>query len=253
MTEWYIREYRCRNGITMKTKFPVRTDGKNYTRQYRREIRRGERKATQAKHEAARLINNNFRADRDVYLGLDYSDKGIRKLETRAGTDGRDEIYFSAGQEIVNFIRRVKRACQKAGIEFKYVFVTSDRDGKTMDPVRVHHHMIVNKEAAEICQQKWTAGGTWSKTLWSAHAGDLTDISDYMVGQVRHIKDAKSYTPSRNLERAEARPPVKSRNPNAELRCPAGCMQLYRSEYYYGRPQYLRYFRPPNAADDDEE
>ena len=249
MTEWYIREYRCKNGITTKTKFPVQTDGQSFTRQYRRDIRRGERSATKARHECARLVNNNFKAKQDVYLGLDYSDAGLEKLITRAGTDTRDEIYFAAEQEMVNFIRRVQRACKKKGIEFKYIFVTSDQDGKTMDPTRVHHHMIVNKEAAEICESKWQHGGTWARTLWSNQGVDLTDISDYMVNQVRKIRNAKSYTPSRNLERAEARPPVKARSAHAELRCPKGCVQIYRSEYYYGRPQYLRYYRPPDCEE----
>ena len=246
--EWYIREYRCDNGICFKTKFPVRVS-ESVRKAYsirRTEIRRAEKGATEAKHEAARLLNCNFRACRDFYLGLDYSCEAIERLTDRAGESDRDSIYHAAEHEAGLFIRRVQRECKKQGIELRYLYVTSDLDGHTFEDVRVHHHMVVNAEAVEICLQKWYCGGTWAKKLRARSYGDLTELAEYMIGQVRYFKGAKRYTPSRNLKRPVARKPVKARDPEAELAVPRGCKKIWRGEYYHGRPQHLRYYRPPD-------
>lgn len=254
-TIWYIREYRCDNGICMKTKFPVKgTAALKASYSIRRtEIRRAEKGATEAKHELARLLNCNFRAGRDIYLGLDYSDSGLEKLKKRAGSEDPDAIYDAAEREAGNFIRRVRRACKEEGIELRYVYVTSDLDGHTFEPVRVHHHMVVNVEALEICLKKWNAGGTWDRVLTSPMYGDLTALAEYMIGQVRYRKGAKRYTPSRNLKRAVARKPVKARNPDADLTVPKGCVKIWRGESYRGRPQHLRYYRPPGNTEKGED
>ena len=123
------------------------------------------------------------------------------------------------------------------------------------DEVRAHHHMMVCAEAAEICREKWTAGGSYIRTLWGPDHGDLTAIAEYMVGQVRYIAGNKRYTPSRKLKKAAAGRPVKARRAEAELCVPRGCQQLWRSEYRRGVPQHIRYYRPPElmpAFPDDE-
>ena len=251
--EWYIREYRCANGICVKTKFPGREDSaaRPGTREYDREIRRAERGSKDSKRELALKLNSNFRAGRDAYLGFDYSDEAYDRLVARAGTDERDAVYAEAQREMVNFIRRARRECEKAGIELRYAYVTSDLDGKTLGEVRVHHHMVVNKEAAAICAEKWNSGGVWSRKLYGARHGDLSDLAEYMVGQVRYAKDEKRYTPSRNLRKAEALNPRKAKNSEAELRVPKSCELIWRSEAYVGRPQLVRYFRP--GAENEEE
>ncbi len=275
---WYVREYRCDNGVCYKTKFPVRETAavrKSYSIR-RKEIRRAEKGATEAKHEAARLLNCNFRAGRDIYLGLDYSDEGIERLRRRAekgkrdpstplrcaqddrredvGLYDRDALYDAADHECGLWIRRVQRECRKRGIELRYFYITSDLDGKSFEPVRVHHHVVVNVEALEICLEKWKLGGAWDKVLYAHSYGDLTELAEYMIGQVRYRRGAKRYTPSRNLKRPVARKPVKARNPEAELAVPRGCMKIWRGEYYRGRPQHIRYYRPPeNGGETDED
>lgn len=253
--DWFISEYRCANGVCVKTKFPAKGDesARPGTRRYERSVRRAEKGAYEARHELARKLNENFRAGQDVYLGMDYSTAGMERLICRAGTDERDPVYLSAAQEVRNYIRRCKRACDAEGVELRYVYVTSDLDGKTFEEVRVHHHMVVNREAAEICVRKWSAGGIWSKTLYGQKHGDLTHLADYMIGQVRSIEGTKRYTPSRNLRSVRPYTTRKARNPEAELRVPKGCEYIWRSESYAGRPQHLRYYRPGSAEKDDEE
>ncbi len=276
-TEWYIREYKCANGVCVKTKFPAtRDDGIRIgSRRYQRELRRAEKNATEAKHEAARSLNNNFLAGVDKYLGMDYDDKAMARLCRRIGIPEEDipaflhaaleekneaarmALYLSADKEFENFIDRARRACAAAGVEFRYFWVTSDLDGHSLQPVRVHHHMVANKEAAEICAAKWNAGETWDKKLYGAHHGDLTELAEYMISQVRSIPGKKRYHPSRTLKKPKPTKPIKARNPAAELRVPKGCELIWRSENYAGRPQQLRYYRPSGSGtrggEDDED
>ena len=131
---------------------------------------------------------------------------------------------------------------------FKYgVAVTSDMDGKTGELVRVHHHLVINKESLEIAMQKWSLGGVHYKPL-SAQP-DYTGVAEYFIKQTRKIKDAKKFVCSRNL----VRPVPKDRivPSNAEIRVPAGGVLLHRSEFKPGRPQYIRYLMPKKKAEAD--
>ena len=244
--EWQVREYRCRNGVCEKTKFPVILDGsvREGTRQYARKVARAEKLSAESARELALLLNNNFEAGRDSYLTLDYSEAGLDRLVMRAGTDEADGLYQSAEREMANYTKRLRRACAAAGVELRCVYVTSDMDGKTFEPVRVHHHLVVNAEAASLAERCWTAGGAKARVLFGPR-GDLSELAAYMIGQVRQAPGRHRYHPSRNLERPEATKPVPAKNPDAPLRVPAGCEFIWRSESYAGRPQTLRYWRPP--------
>ena len=253
MVEWYVRTYVCENGVEDKTKFPLAiAEGEQVsTKRYReRALRKAEKNVTECKHELARILNNNFRARRDVHMTCEYSDGALRSITERAGTE-RDNVQLAAEREMKNFIRRVARECRKNGIELRYVFVTSDMDGKTKEAVRVHHHLIVNREAAEICREKWTAGETYARTLYGSGKGghDLGDLAFYLVEQVRKIEGKHRYTPSRTLRKATPKPPVKARNPQSELAAPRGCEILWRAESRPGRPQHIRYYRPPDGEE----
>lgn len=248
-----------KNGICEKTKFPVQVEGEASTRtgrEHKRRVRRAEKNATEAKNTAARIMNNNFRAGRDMTLLLTYGEEGMDTLVMKAGTDGEDELLQAARHEMALCVERARYACKKAGVELRYSAWTSDRDGKTGEPVRVHHHVIVNKEAAEYVRKAWKLGEGRAKALYSAHHGDLTDYVEYLMDQTRQVGTEKRYMPSRNLEAPEATRPRLARNPEAELRMPKGCAFIWRSEGLAGRPQKLRYYRPPagqeEGTDNDE-
>lgn len=244
--EWQVREYRCRNGVCEKTKFPVYLDGfvREGTQRYARTVARAEKLTAESARELALMLNNNFEAGRDRYLTLDYSGAGMDRLIMRAGTDEADELYRSAEREMANYTKRLRRACKAAGVELRYAYVTSDMDGRSFAPVRVHHHLVVNGEAAALAESCWTAGGAKARVLYGMH-GDLSELAAYMIGQVRQTPGRHRYHPSRSLERPEATRPVPAKNPDAPLRVPAGCEFIWRSEAYAGRPQVLRYWRPP--------
>lgn len=219
----------------------------------RKNVRTAEKNATEARHAAARIVNNNFRAGRDCLVTLTYSPEGIAELVMKAGTDDPDAIKAAAAHEMELCIRRARRACDKAGVELKRMVFDADLDGKTLEPVQVHHHVIVNRAAAKILQEAWHHGLTLEKKLYSAHHGDLTDLVEYLMAQVRQIGTEKRYSPSRNLEAPIATKPRLAKNPEAELRFPKGCQPIWRAEGHAGRPQRIRYKRPPKDGEEDED
>lgn len=194
----------------------------------------------------ARLINANY-TERDYLIGLDYSDEGLRKISQRLGRAIRsDELYGddvreAAEHELRLCVRRVKRQLAAEGIELRIVSVTSDMNGDTGEPVRVHHHLIVNAEARDAFLAKWQLGGVSYEHMFDQL--DYTPLAEYLMHQVRRIPDARKYTSSRNL----IRPAPKDRVAlsDAQLRAPKGGKLLYASEFRAGAAQYIRYMLPP--------
>ena len=187
-------------------------------------------------------------------MGIDYADKGIQKLTKWLKGRGIDleqldearkmeAIYEAADHELVNCLRRAKRRAKEAGVEIKAAFVTSDMDGETGETVRIHHHLVINREAREFFVDAWSelGGVSWSP-MWN-YQEDRTDIAAYMLRQVRHVPDVKKFRTTRNLV-----PPVpKDRivNTAAELQVPRGGKLLFRREFSRTeQAQYIRYVLP---------
>lgn len=248
-TEWYTRTYKCRNGVIEKTKYPVVFhEGRKPSRQERRRAaKRASRAGDNAERQVARLLNNNFPAERAVHLLLTYSETGYEKIQARAGKiqvdnlTEQDRQFKAAQKELENFVRRVQYAIG----EFKYLAVTSDMDGKTEAPVRRHHHIIIERESLAACKKKWgKLGLVFEKELYSIN-GDLTPLASYLIRQVRYIPDNKRYTHSRNLEAPEITDPLEvTRYGENEISIPTGALLLYRSPYSRGASQYVRYLSP---------
>lgn len=256
---WATRTYKVgRIGEKIKYWIP----GKKPTRSKRRlktEIKKQEQNETNAIRRLARDLNErrNF-GPGDLMLGLDYSEQGMERLlkwigeqEEYQGIDLTDEaqsmdaIFAAADHELELVLRRVKRALAKDGVELRYVAITSDMDGDTKETVRVHHHLVVNKESKQAFIKKWEKLGMGGVNWESLRDGqeDYTPIADYFIRQVRHVPDAKKYKPSRNLVHA-APPKDRVAITGGELRPPKGAQLLYRGEYKPGRPQYIRYLLP---------
>lgn len=246
--EWYTREYRCANGVCEKTKYPVILDGDMSARsgrEHKRAIRRAEKNATEAKTEAARSANHNFRAGRDYLLTATLSPEGLEELVARTGTDDPDALNLRLHTEYANWIRRARRRLPE-GVEMKTMAWVCDLDGKTLTPVLPHIHVIVSAEGVEAMAQTWKLGFVFGgeKKLYAAHHGDLTDLVEYLMAQSRQIGAGKRYIPSRNLDKPEATAARPARNPDAALRLPKGASFIWKSEQRAGRPQKMRYFMP---------
>lgn len=247
---WVIRTYEA-GSVGEKTKFWV--EGERAPRSARR-LKTEARKALANEYSAvknvARLLNANF-GKGDILLGLDYSQEGYEKLIN--SIDGYDQLEeaqqlealrTAAERELQLCLRRVRHAMGKSEAEVKYIAVTSDMDGKTGEMVRVHHHLVINKEALEFFQSKWKLGNCEYETL--SGQKDYMPIAEYLMEQVRKIPDAKKYRPSRNLIHPQPKDRVAKNG--GQLRPPKGAVVLRVGEWRPGKPQYMRYILP-NAAD----
>lgn len=263
---WVIRTYESGPvGEKVKYWIPGRKPTKS-ERRMKQDLKKARQNKEASERGLARLINANF-TQGDILLGLDYADqayaerlmpraeklKAQRAKTAKAEEDPEAEqiecIRLAAEHELENFILRVQRACKSKGIEFKYIAVTSDTDGESGELVRVHHHLLVNREVAELVKAKWNLGGVDHKKL--GKQPDYTPIAAYLMQQVRHIPDAKKYKPSRNLIRPQPKDRVALSD--AELRLPKGCAMLYRSTYVPGMSQYIRYILRSRKKDRKKE
>ena len=164
---WVVRTYEA-GAVGEKTKFwvPGERPSSKGGRRERNEIRKQEQNEHSAEKALARLINANFRQG-DLLLGLDYSDSGLERLQAWARSQGMplgteeerlDTMRSAAEHELRLLLRRVKREMARAGLDLRYIAVTSDMDGDTGESVRVHHHLIVPAEAREAFVEKWVYG-----------------------------------------------------------------------------------------------
>ena len=255
---WVVRTYEA-GQVGEKTKYFVLGDR---TRRNRRKeessIKKQEQNEYSTKKRLARLINANF-THGDILLGLDYSNASYKKLERSARKAAPDYdslpeddqlrcIREAAAQEMVNYLRRVKRALEKEGCadELKYIAITSDMDGDTKETVRVHHHLIVPASCEHIVRMKWGHGGTYCKPL--SKQEDYMPIAEYLIAQVRGALNAKKFVSSRNLVRPQ--PKDRIAVSDAEIRVPRNCKLIQRAEYKRGAPQYIRYILPEKKTAD---
>lgn len=250
---WVTRTYEA-GEIGEKIKFFVpgtRPTGK-LKRREKDAIRKQAQNTRNCTKELARLIHANFKAG-DYFMGLDYSEKGLEKIKAWGRKNGlpidslnegerMDAIREAAEHEMVLALRRCKDRMKKLGIELKAIYITSDMDGVTGETVRVHHHMIINREARDAMMQAWEGMGRVDFEKLKKGQQDRTQLAEYMIRQVRRIPDAKKYRSTRNL--THPKPKDRVALTDAELRVPKDCELMFRQEYRPGQAQYIRYVKP---------
>ena len=250
-----------------KTKFFVpgkRPDDGKLSRRQKNAVKKQEQNEYSSQKRLAREINANFKAG-DLFLGLDYSNEGLERIMQWGRAQGlpvdsedfeecRNAIWEAAAHELDIALRRVKRRLDKQGIELKAIYCTSDMDGDTEEPERVHHHLIVPAGVQDAFLSAWEKYGlgtvSWTP-LWENQI-DRTPIAEYIIKQVRRIPDAKKYRSTRNLIH-----PVPTRrivSTDNELMVPRGGKLIFRQEYRNNvgdrddyrnyKSQYIRYITP---------
>ena len=190
---WVIRTYTA-GAVGEKIKYWV--PGEKPTKSERKiksDIKQVQRNEANAEKALARLIHANF-TPRDYLLQFSYTEEALEKL--RAGERTEEELFEAADHQLKLWAKRTRRACKALGIPFRYIPFTSDLDGKTGEVVRVHHHIIVNAEAAEIALEKWSAGSTHREHLYDQV--DQTPLAHYLLAQVRHRPNEKEPQPDRS-------------------------------------------------------
>ena len=242
---WYTQKWMARNGVEERTKFFVRTDKPKSTKA-KKAAKKAAKRTDTAERQIARLLNENFEHKKDLHIVLEYTPKELAVIEAKAKEAEtecfRDCLYIAAQQNFVNFVRRVQRELKKTETEFRYIAVTADIDGKTGEAVRIHHHLVCNKEAKEAVEKKWR-GFCLEKEAYEK-CGDFTPLAEYLVRQTRSIEGTQRYVPSRNLRLPyHTEPKPVSRYGDSEMHVPKGCIELDRSRFVRGASQYLRYRR----------
>lgn len=239
---WVIRTYKA-GAVGEKIKYYV--PGEKPTRSQRRmktEIKKQEHNEGSQRRRVARMIRANF-SERDSLVSLSYDNASLKALGEGLEEDG---LYHAAHHQLRLWLRRVRRACAAAGVELRYIAVTSDLDTDTGELVRVHHHVIMNAEAAELCAAKWKKGRTHRENLKSEEEDPTRAyLAGYLLDQARRMEEDKKYIPSRNL--VIPQPKDRAAAGGAELSVPRGGELLYRSAYIPGQAQYLCYVLPEAA------
>lgn len=234
---WVIRTYTAGN-IGEKIKYwvsgnkPVGSKKKIKT-----DINRLEKNDKQSEKHLARILNANFGRQGGVLVGLDYSDEAYDKIFK--GCKDKKEIIKAAKHQVTLCIRRVQREAKKKGIEVKAVPVTATLDGNTKEEVRVHHHIVVNKEAAELFGDKWKHGRSVDYEYLYSDQKDRTALAHYLMSQVEPIPGEKAYITTRNLEKVKCVDRIAKNG--SEITLPRNSELLYRSAHTVGLSQYLRY------------
>ena len=232
---WVIRTYTAGN-VGEKIKYWV--PGEKPIRSKRRvssEVNKLEKNEKQSEKNLARILNVNF-GKKGVLVGLDYSDAAYKKLFSNCKS--REEIAEAAEHQLSLCLRRVQREAKKRGIEVKAVLTTADRDGETGEEVRVHHHIVVNEEAAELFGEKWKHGKDVDYEYLVSQK-DRTPLAHYLMGQYARIPNGKAYIATKNLQRAKVCDRIAKNG--SEISLPKNCELLYRSAHVAGFSQYLRY------------
>lgn len=133
------------------------------------------------------LVNLNFTKE-DHQLKLDYT--AFRKQHGR--NPEPDEVL----REIRNFMRRLKRAYAKRGVELKYIYCSEIGARGHIS----HHHVIINAGLSfEEIRGLWRAGGIWMRKLYFDRKG-CYDLAGYFV---KSKYTYRSYTASKNLRRPQ--------------------------------------------------
>ena len=124
----------------------------------------------------ARVINCNFEAG-DVFMTLRYDNEHYPVGYT----------YEQAKEDLKRFRTKLRRAYAKeTGNALKAIWVTANWNPHKDAPARIHHHMILPADAAELALKFWPGfGGIGAWQMESIDGrGDHTDLASYMMENV---------------------------------------------------------------------
>lgn len=232
----YVIRTIISGNVVEKSKFWVSGNTKvRAARTHTTSARKQDKNDQDAVKRLARWINCNYGYG-DLLVSLEYDKQGMELI-------GWDRT--AAERQLELFLQRLKRAMKKAGLELRYVGVTSDMDGRTGANARIHHHVVLPKEAAAFLSL-WRMGSHYIRSL--RKQDDYTAIAAYLLQQVRRIPNAKKYKCSRNLKK----PLVYEREAKraGAMRNPAGTVLMASSEYdIESGSHYIRYIKAPKPGE----
>lgn len=202
-----------------------------------------DRNMSDAVRRLARILNCNFGKD-DLFVTLTY--------------DSEPESIEEADKACALFWRRLTRTFKEfvPGEKLKGVWITSDKDDKTGEHVRLHHHIVLSGVGIQCSfdekSRSARVGDRELSDIWKngfVHVeylqdqDDYTPVAAYLVRQAATSADAKKWHPTRGLEKPIIESERIVENPK-ELHTPPGADVQEIGEYDKETgTHYVRYIR----------
>lgn len=195
-----------------------------------------DRNLNDAVRRLARILNCNLTEDW-IFLTLTYS----------------EEALPSSPQEAVKRMQLFLRRLRSRGVRFAGVWITADKDSRTAEIKRLHHHVVISGQGISLTGGKkktaW-AGGQTLEDIWGSgivlatpieETDDYTQMAVYLVRQAVSGEDVKKWHTSRDLKQPEIISEEIIDRPQA-LRAPGGADVKEITEYdEQSCSHYIRY------------
>jgi len=159
---------------------------------------------SQAVRRLARIVNCNF-GHGDCLLTLKYDAAGMEMI-------GGD--FKAAEKQMMKFLGRMGYRYHKRDVKFCYIGMTSEKSSRTLEPARLHHHVVVSGNliskpegsaeyliAGEPISKVWGLGSVDVQPI--RKESDHTGLAVYLCKQARCLPNEKRWHPSRNLDTPE--------------------------------------------------
>ncbi|WP_087066436.1 rolling circle replication-associated protein [Intestinibacillus massiliensis] len=170
----------------------VRAKKQKATSDAKREINR-----IQTTLKMMRLICLNFRAGKDLFLGLDIAGEPPEREQVKAN--------------LRRFLREMRDEYKKINLPFKYIWVIEEHDREGIG-VREHVHMIINsagydekgkRRDFDILARCWKAGDWTARRLAGADE-NFADTVEYLLKTYKDKPmNARSWSHSKNLKKPD--------------------------------------------------
>lgn len=193
--------YQYSYGVIRRQNPRERAERRKVTSEAKRKIN-----ALNRRFELMKLVSVNFTPGRDLFVELGWDHEPDEKEDAQA---------------LKSFHRRMRRAFQKAGREYKYILVTEThkRDGSD---TRLHHHVIMTGLTGRdlaLVAEAWPYGSVDVRSLREL-TDNFEDTCKYLLKE-KKPKNKRAYNTSSNLKRPPE--PLKRRvAESADLIVPPG-------------------------------
>ena len=129
------------------------------------------------------LLQNNFTSS-DYHVTLTFKVEPTRE---------------QAQKEFANYIKRIRRLYDKAGVELKYLYVCEDRKSN----VRLHYHIVMSGGVPrDEIEKKWSSGYANADRLQIDKQDGLSALARYLTKSKAYVdKFRRAWSCSANLKR----------------------------------------------------
>lgn len=197
-----VREKKTYSGKTLEPEFFMITEnGRIYTRGAKKKISRAVQKQLNDKNariKLRRLLDTNF-DESGYYCTFTYKDSEMPLS------------YADCKKDINNFLKRLRRAMAKLGIELKYIYVIEIKVSKKTGVARYHLHIVINGGLSRSEIKKiWGKGDIKKVEELQPDEHGFQRLANYFCKEWNNslLPDKrKRYTPSRNLKQPKTTPP----------------------------------------------